>query len=326
MNERHRQSVTVSARTVDEAITEAERELGVPRDSLDITVITEGSKGFLGMRAENARILAMVVGDNMVMAPSADTSTAVVAPTSPPADTPAPRGASAAPPVSTTRAEVEDVGKAGATSETEGGAFELGDEYDDETPRDGADEPGRRTQQHQETAALAQDILENLLRHMNIQARVSVRTMSDPIVLDVETDNGGLIIGRRGETLSALQYLVNVLIGKRTRWSTGATVAKKRCARWHCAKPTGCASSIARSRSILCPPASAASSTSRCKISVTSRHIARVRNRTGAWSLRLSASASREQYITRSFPYLRRGRPCRARHRPRERGRRVPVS
>jgi spoIIIJ-associated protein len=217
MNERHRQSVTVSARTVDEAITEAERELGVPRDSLDITVITEGSKGFLGMRAENARILAMVVGDNMVMAPSADTSTAVVAPTSPPADTPAPRGASAAPPVSTTRAEVEDVGKAGATSETEGGAFELGDEYDDETPRDGADEPGRRTQQHQETAALAQDILENLLRHMNIQARVSVRTMSDPIVLDVETDNGGLIIGRRGETLSALQYLVNVLIGKRTR-------------------------------------------------------------------------------------------------------------
>jgi len=217
MNERHRQSVTVSARTVDEAITEAERELGVPRDSLDITVITEGSKSFLGMRAENARILAMVVGDNMVMAPSADTSTAVVAPTSPPADTPAPRGASAAPPVSTTRAEVEDVGKAGATSETEGGAFELGDEYDDETPRDGADEPGRRTQQHQETAALAQDILENLLRHMNIQARVSVRTMSDPIVLDVETDNGGLIIGRRGETLSALQYLVNVLIGKRTR-------------------------------------------------------------------------------------------------------------
>ncbi len=217
MNERHRQSVTVSARTVDEAITEAERELGVPRDSLDITVITEGSKGFLGMRAENARILAMVVGDNMVMAPSADTSTAVVAPTSPPADTPAPRGASAAPPVSTTRAEVEDVGKAGATSETEGGAFERGDEYDDETPRDSADEPGRRTQQHQETAALAQDILENLLRHMNIQARVSVRTMSDPIVLDVETDNGGLIIGRRGETLSALQYLVNVLIGKRTR-------------------------------------------------------------------------------------------------------------
>src|SRR5205085_12389273 len=62
MDERRRRSVTVSAKTVDEAIAEAERELGVPRDRLDITVITEGSKGFLGMRAENARILAMVVG------------------------------------------------------------------------------------------------------------------------------------------------------------------------------------------------------------------------------------------------------------------------
>ncbi len=208
MNERHRQSVTVSARTVDEAITEAERELGVPRDSLDITVITEGSKGFLGMRAENARILAMVVGEATVTAPSADTEAAVA---------PERHGASVAPSAPATRVAVGDADATGATGETEAGAFALGDEYDDETPRDGADEPGRRTQQHQETAALAQDILENLLRHMNIQARVSARALSDPIVLDVETDNGGLIIGRRGETLSALQYLVNVLIGKRTR-------------------------------------------------------------------------------------------------------------
>jgi spoIIIJ-associated protein len=206
MNERHRQSVTVSARTVDEAIDEAARELGVPRESLDITVITEGSKGFLGMRAENARILAMVVGEatTTVATPSADTSTVVA---------PARRGASVAPSAPTVRAETGEIG------ETQDGAFTLrdGDEYDDETPRDGADEPGRRAQQHEETAALAQDILENLLRGMNIQARVAVRGMSDPIVLDVETDNGGLIIGRRGETLSALQYLVNVLIGKRTR-------------------------------------------------------------------------------------------------------------
>jgi len=205
MNERHRRSVTVSARTVDEAIDDAARELGVPRDSLDITVITEGSKGFLGMRAENARILAMVVGEATatVTAPSADTATAVA---------PERHGASATP--SAARA---GVGDAGETGETEDRAFALGDEYDDATPRDGADEPGRRAQQHEETAALAQDILENLLRGMNIQARVAVRAVSDPIVLDVETDNGGLIIGRRGETLSALQYLVNVLIGKRTR-------------------------------------------------------------------------------------------------------------
>src|SRR5947209_16569686 len=75
MDERHRQSMTVSAKTVDEAIAEAERELGVPRDRLDITVITEGSKGFLGMRAENARILAMVVGGAPTTTPAASTPT-----------------------------------------------------------------------------------------------------------------------------------------------------------------------------------------------------------------------------------------------------------
>jgi len=71
MSERHSQSVTVSAKTVDDAIAEAERELGVSRDNLDITVITEGSKGFLGMRAENARILAMVVGGTRATATEA---------------------------------------------------------------------------------------------------------------------------------------------------------------------------------------------------------------------------------------------------------------
>jgi len=210
MNERHRQSMTVSAKTVDEAIAEAERELGVPRESLDITVITEGSKGFLGMRAENARILAMVIGDTSAAnAPAVDEPrVASFAPPSAVVEAPTSNRAAHATPVPVTVAGEADAG---------GAAFGLDDEYDDEAPEDGAVEPGRRARQNEETAAIAQEILDTLLRGMNIPARVNVRTMSDPIVLDVETDNGGLIIGRRGETLSALQYLVNVLIGKRTR-------------------------------------------------------------------------------------------------------------
>jgi len=152
------------------------------------------------MRAENARILAMVIGDAAVATAAA----------------PAPPAAVAEPPVSngTARAAAMTVADEAAAGKE---AFGLGDEYDDEAPEDGPGEPGRRAQQNTETAAIAQEILDTLLRGMGIPARVNVRTMSDPIVLDVETDNGGLIIGRRGETLSALQYLVNVLIGRRTR-------------------------------------------------------------------------------------------------------------
>src|SRR5215813_2443990 len=92
MNDRYRQSVTISAKTVDEAIAMAERELGVSRDYLDITVITEGSRGFLGMRAENARILAVVVKNAPVQAPAepvpAGSSAPAVEPARPDAEAP----------------------------------------------------------------------------------------------------------------------------------------------------------------------------------------------------------------------------------------------
>ncbi len=206
MDERHRQSMTVSAKTVDEAIDEAARELGVPRENLDITVITEGSKGFLGMRAENARILAMVVGGAPAppAAPGVE-SVAVADPTPIPAATgtePAPYG--------------EDPGAPGPMLDdplVEG----LDQNYEDKGEGEVSDAAGGRSHERQDTARAAQEILERLLGYMKMPARVSVRDASDPIVLDVETDDGGLLIGRRGETLSALQYLVNVLIGKRTR-------------------------------------------------------------------------------------------------------------
>jgi len=199
MDERRRQSVTVSAKTVDEAIAAAERELGVPRDRLDITVITEGSRGFLGMRAENARILAMVVG----------------APAAPPPAAPVLR------PVH----EGADVagGPVGIAAEEEG-EFVAEEEYAEEEGEEEPTEPGVRAEQRQETARIAQEILETLLRQMDIRARVAIRTIGNPIVLDVETDNGGLLIGRRGDTLSALQYIVNVLVGKRTRRWTKVVV------------------------------------------------------------------------------------------------------
>ena len=71
---------------------------------------------------------------------------------------------------------------------------------------------------------MAQEILETLLRKMEIDGRVSIRSAANPIVLDVETESGGLLIGRRGDTLSALQYIVNVLVGKRTRGWTKVVV------------------------------------------------------------------------------------------------------
>lgn len=67
----------------------------------------------------------------------------------------------------------------------------------------------------------AQEILEELLAKMRIHARVSARweepaqpDESGPLVLDVQGDDLSQLIGRRGETLAALQYITRVIVGK----------------------------------------------------------------------------------------------------------------
>ena len=48
--------ITVSAKTVDDAITEALIQLGVTSDKLDYEVIEKGSTGFLGIARKDAVI------------------------------------------------------------------------------------------------------------------------------------------------------------------------------------------------------------------------------------------------------------------------------
>lgn len=50
--------ITVSAKTVDEAVTKALIELKTTSDKLEYEVVEEGSKGFLGLGAKPAVIRA----------------------------------------------------------------------------------------------------------------------------------------------------------------------------------------------------------------------------------------------------------------------------
>jgi len=72
----------------------------------------------------------------------------------------------------------------------------------------------------------ARDILETLLDLMEIPASVNLvhealvesRTEApSSITLNVEGDDLGILIGRRGQTLSCLQYLVRIIIGQQKK-------------------------------------------------------------------------------------------------------------
>ena len=73
-----------------------------------------------------------------------------------------------------------------------------------------------------EIAEVAQTILETLLDLMGVPASVnpahgalveSEVEVPSTITLNVEGDDLGILIGRRGQTLSCLQYLVRIIIG-----------------------------------------------------------------------------------------------------------------
>ena len=69
-----------------------------------------------------------------------------------------------------------------------------------------------------EDVEITVDVLQHILRYMNIHATVQVRS-TNPLTLNIQGihENLGLLIGRRGETLAALQLLVSLIVGHRTR-------------------------------------------------------------------------------------------------------------
>ena len=68
---------------------------------------------------------------------------------------------------------------------------------------------------------VAKITVDNLLRSMKVSATATPRPQQegeeDTIELDIEGEDSGLLIGRRGETLRALQFTVNLLVGQSTR-------------------------------------------------------------------------------------------------------------
>jgi len=78
----------------------------------------------------------------------------------------------------------------------------------------------RPPEPEEKVALVAKETLERLLRGMGIEARVSLRLLdspegSNPIALDITGQNLGILIGRRGETLRALQYITRLIVNRR---------------------------------------------------------------------------------------------------------------
>jgi len=65
-----------------------------------------------------------------------------------------------------------------------------------------------------QAANTAKKTLSDLLRLLEIEASIELQEDSERILLNIKGDGSGLLIGRKGQTLDALEYLVNKIVHK----------------------------------------------------------------------------------------------------------------
>lgn len=76
--------------------------------------------------------------------------------------------------------------------------------------------------------AKVSEILENILGLLALEGSFEIEENKDGVFVSIETDDAGKLIGRNGETLSALQFIVNQIMSHQLRNSVSQEQESKR--------------------------------------------------------------------------------------------------
>lgn len=176
------ESLDVSAKTVDEAIEQGLAQLGLTHEQVDVEIVKEGKRGVFGIGSEDAQVrLTRKQPTPMETVPAAASVPQAEA-------VPMIKEESAPEPVPQLPPARQEAVSA---------------------PQPGVEEA-------------AVQFLTQLLKLMGIKAKVTARQGTDlvepgeapPLVLDITGGDLGILIGRRSETLQALQDMVRLMVSK----------------------------------------------------------------------------------------------------------------
>ena len=196
-------TLVATGKTIDLAIEAALTQLGMDRDSVSVQVLSQAKSGFLGIGAQPAKV--QITYEAPDPAPRAALSSAsrskpkaapVKKPEAPKSETPKAEAKPAAP-----KAEVPKAPKADRKSEPK-----------KETPKApkvyAPAEPGSMEEK-------IEMFLKGLLEHMGSKAVPhAVKGEGNTYNVELTGEDLGYLIGRRGDTLDALQHLANYTINR----------------------------------------------------------------------------------------------------------------
>jgi spoIIIJ-associated protein len=153
--------VEVEAKSKEEAIEKAARELGVPTSEIGIEVLSDSLKGFFGLvSGRKVKIRAWSKKESRELSEEIDGDL-----------------------------EAEALPSSGPT-------------------------PAAPAEALSEKARQAQEVLKTLLGWLSDNAEVDVKETQESIQLEIHAERNGLLIGKRGQTLDALQYLLNKIVNR----------------------------------------------------------------------------------------------------------------
>lgn len=174
------ESMEFEGKTTEEAIQNASEYLNIPVEDLDIDIIEPGSGGIFGL----VGIKKVKIKVNYTL-------------------------------------QEDELNEIGSLRDldfiTE--AADESESFDEEDDAPGVDEEGEYEPEighgvQEPDLILAKETLETILDLIPMDTRVNARRVDGNITLEIEGDSSGLLIGRRGRTLDALQYIVNKIVNK----------------------------------------------------------------------------------------------------------------
>ena len=184
-----------SAKNVNDAITEACTKFGVPSSQLEYEVVEEGSSGFLGFAAKDAMIKARVKSEEDAVEEAQ---------------------------VSEEKEEVQET-----AAETVKEEVSVADEKVSEEPAKEEEKQSSYKEEkrviHPVSDAVASELCEKAKQfltdvfhamNMAVVIETSFDTSENSMDVNLAGDDMGMLIGKRGQTLDSMQYLVSLVVNK----------------------------------------------------------------------------------------------------------------
>ena len=189
-------SIRVSAKTVDDAITEALIQLGVTSDRLEYEVIEKGSAGFLGIGMKQAVIEARRKPE----------------PKEEKVEEPVVEEPVKAEPKKVEAVQPQKAAAEKKTDEPQKAAFEKAVEKE---VKEEVKKETKLVEVQPQTIEAVEDFLKNTMKAMDMEVELKTEIDQDgALCVDMSGEHMGILIGKRGQTLDSLQYLANRVANK----------------------------------------------------------------------------------------------------------------